>query len=130
MKNTTYPNWVYLQIIPSGQVTISSMFDQDLCKKAILKGSYEWKKHTLQRMAERNVLQAEIIEVILQGELIGKYDDDKPFPSALFFKMIKQRPLHVVVAVNKVELFASIITVYEPSIEIFETDFKTKKKLR
>ena len=106
------------------------MFDQELCKKAILEGNYEWKKHTLQRMAERNVLQGEIIEVVLQGELLNSYNFDKPFPSALFFKIVNQRPLHVVVASNKEESLASIITVYEPSIEIFETDFKTKKKLK
>jgi Domain of unknown function (DUF4258) len=81
-------------------------------------------------MAERDVLQAEIIEVVLQGELVTTYDNDKPFPSALFFKMVNQRPLHVVVAFDKESLFASIITVYEPSIEIFETDFKTKRKLQ
>ena len=35
--------------------------------------------------------------------------------------------MHVVVAINKDVFFASIITVYEPSPEIFESDFKTKE---
>ena len=73
------------------------MFDPDLCRKAILEGNYEWRKHTLQRMAERNVLQSDVIEVVLQGEQLGTYDNDKPFPSALFFKNCESRPLHVVV---------------------------------
>lgn len=106
------------------------MFDQNLCRKAILEGNYEWRKHTIQRMAERGVLQAEVIEVVLQGDLINTYDNDKPHPSALFFRMVNQRPLHVVVAINKDESLASIITVYEPSLEIFEADFKTKKKIK
>jgi hypothetical protein len=106
------------------------MFDRDRCVKAIAAGNYEWKKHTLQRMAERDVLQTEIIEVVLQGELITTYDKDRPFPSALFFKIVNRRPLHVAVAIDKENSFASIITVYEPSIEIFETDFKTKRKLK
>lgn len=105
------------------------MFDLSLCRKAILNGDYEWRKHTLQRMAERNVLQSEIIEVLLEGEQINTYDNDKPFPSALFFKIVNQRPIHVVVAINKLKAFASIVTVYEPSLEIFEPDFKTKKRI-
>jgi Domain of unknown function (DUF4258) len=105
------------------------MFDLNLCRKAISNGDYEWRKHTLQRIAERSVLQAEIVEVLLQGEQINTYDNDKPFPSALFFKIVNKRPIHVVVAIDKVNVFASIITVYEPSLEIFEADFKTKKKL-
>jgi hypothetical protein len=109
-------------------VYLKYMFDQNLCKRAVLEGNYEWRKHTLQRMAERGVLQSEIIEVILQGEQISSYDNDKPFPSALFFKMVNQRPLHAVVAINKTEMRASIITVYEPSLEIFEPDYRTKKK--
>ena len=35
-----------------------------------------------------------------------------------------------VVAVNKAEPFAFIISVYEPSLEIFEPDYKTKRKLK
>ncbi len=42
------------------------MFDEYLCRRAILNGNYEWRKHTLKRMAERNVLQSEITEVVLQ----------------------------------------------------------------
>jgi Domain of unknown function (DUF4258) len=118
----------YLIIFNSENYIFRLMFDLILCKRAIAGGNYEWRKHTLQRMAERDVLQADVIEVILQGELIKRYDADKPFPSALFFKTVNQRPLHVVVAINKAEAFAFIVTVYEPSLEIFEPDFKTKKK--
>jgi hypothetical protein len=45
-----------------------------------------------------------------------------------FLSIVNQRPLHVVAAINKENIFAFIITVYEPSLEIFEQDFKTKKK--
>jgi Domain of unknown function (DUF4258) len=106
------------------------MFDINLCRKAILDGSYEWRKHTLQRMAERNILQSDIIEVVLQGEVIKNYDDDKPFPSGLLFRIVNRRPLHVVVALDNSDVMAFIVTVYEPSAEFFEPDFKTKKKGR
>lgn len=104
------------------------MFDESICKKAILNGDFEWRKHTIQRMAERNVMQDEVIE-ILEGEVIAKYDDDKPFPSALYLKFIDFRHLHVVVSIDIDASFAYIITVYEPNLDTFESDYKTKKKL-
>lgn len=30
----------------------------------------EWRKHVLQRLAERDILQAEVLEVLMAGELI------------------------------------------------------------
>jgi hypothetical protein len=68
------------------------MFDETICKTAILNGNYEWRKHTVQRMAERNGLQSEVIAVILSGKMISTYDSDKPFPSALFFKYSEPTP--------------------------------------
>ena len=44
----------------------------------------EWRKHVLQRLAERNILQSEVLKVLLAGELIEDYPDDKPFPRLCF----------------------------------------------
>ena len=48
-------------------------------RKAVRKGNYEWKKHTLIRLAERNISQDAILEVILKGEVIEDYPEDQPF---------------------------------------------------
>ncbi len=39
-------------------------------REAIKRGNYEWRKHTLIRMAERNIAQRMVLEVILEGEII------------------------------------------------------------
>ena len=107
---------------------MTATFDFDKFRKSILSGRIEWRKHTLQRLAERMIKQDEALDVLLSGECIQEYPDDKPYPSALFLH-ISNRPLHVVAAFDAVNNFVYIITVYEPKSEFFESDFKTRKKL-
>lgn len=97
-------------------------------KLAIKNGNIEWRKHVLQRMLERNIDRADVKAVIIEGEMIESYEDDKLFPSALFFKFIADRPLHTVAAFDEKQNKAYIITGYEPNLEIFESDYKTRKK--
>jgi hypothetical protein len=101
---------------------------RELIQKAIENNSIEWRKHALQRMFERFISRKDVKEIILSGEIIEEYQDDKPFPSALFFKMINNRPLHSVVAFDESEQKLFVITAYEPTFEKFEPDFKTRKK--
>ena len=82
----------------------------------------------LTRAAERNILQAAVLDVLLSGERIRDYPEDKPFASALFLGYHERRPLHVVASVDEAAKHAFIITVYEPSLEMFEADYKTKRK--
>jgi hypothetical protein len=39
-----------------------------------------------------------ILEVILNGEIIEDYSQDKPFPSCLIFKIVNGKPYHIVVS--------------------------------
>ena len=98
-------------------------------QEAIRARSMEWRKHVLQRMAERNISQASVLAVLLAGERIRDYREDKPFASALFLGYAGSRPLHVVAALDETTGQAFIVTVYEPSLEVFEADYKTKRKL-
>ena len=100
----------------------------DKLKIAVKANNIEWRKHVFQRMLERNIERADVKRVIIDGELIENYEDDKPFPSALFFKIINNRPLHALVAFDEELNKTYIITSYEPNLEIFESDYKTRKK--
>lgn len=96
--------------------------------EAIAAGRIEWRKHVLQKLAERGISQQAVREVLLRGERIRDYTEDKPFPSALFLDYVSGRPLHVVAACDEVIRQAFVITAYEPSLEIFEADYRTKRK--
>ena len=103
-------------------------FDLAVFRAAITAGNIEWRKHVLQKLSERGIPQQAVREVLLHGERIRDYTDDKPFPSALFLGYHSGKPLHVVAACNETNQFAFIITAYEPSLEIFEPDYRTRRK--
>jgi hypothetical protein len=77
-------------------------------------------------MFQRKVSNADVQDVVENGEVIRKYPDDKPYPSRLILGWRGKRPLHVVAADHDDETI--IITVYEPDPAIWEADFKRKKK--
>ena len=103
-------------------------FDLADFREAIAAGRIEWRKHVLQKLAERLISQQVVREVLLKGERIRDYTEDKPFPSALFLGYFSGKPLHVVAACDETNRKAFVITAYEPSLDIFESDYRTKRK--
>ena len=82
--------------------------------------------HVIRRCKERNIDSGSIINVIMHGEIIKQYEDDKPFPSCLLLGMsVNGKYLHVVVASDAINLH--IITAYYPNPDEWESDFKTRK---
>jgi hypothetical protein len=68
------------------------------------------------------------MEVLERGDPIEEYPDDTPFPSALFFAVVGGRPLHAVAAHDATADWTYIITAYEPSLEEFEPNFRTRRR--
>ena len=69
-----------------------------------------------------------VIQVLKFGECIEDYPNDFPFSSALFLRWRGDRPLHIVAALNESVPKAFVITAYEPDLEHFEPDYKTRRK--
>jgi len=84
-----------------------------------------YREHALKRMFERSITADAVEAIVADGEIIREYLEDKPFASYLFLGYIENRPIHVVA--SKGEEICYIITVYEPDLEIWNEDFKTKK---
>ncbi|MEO8429121.1 MAG: DUF4258 domain-containing protein [Verrucomicrobiota bacterium] len=103
--------------------------DLDKLREAVREGRVEWRKHVLQKLAERGIFQQTVLEVLLTGERIRNYTEDRPFPSALFLGYVASKPLHVVAACDEAGKCAFIITAYEPSLDVFEPDYRTRKKV-
>jgi len=91
------------------------------CKKLIFSG------HAVQRMFERGISPANVREIVESGEIISEYPDDIPYPSKLILGYVGKRPIHLVLGYNEVEQTCIAITVYEPSKDIWEDDFKEKR---
>lgn len=75
----------------------------------------------------RGLSRSDVFTVLLAGEQIEDYPNDKPFPSALFMGWTTNEPLHVVAAFDSASQWAYIITTYRPDLEHFEPDFKTRR---
>ena len=90
--------------------------------------TYTFRVHAIQKMFERKISRDDVVHVIETGEVIRRYDDDKPFPSQLLLGWVGKRPLHVVAAITITPEGTIIITAYEPDADIWESDFKNKKE--
>ena len=96
-------------------------------RHAVIAGTVEWQRHSLERMMERGISRASVKQVLLDGELIEDYVDDRPFPSALFLGLQEAKPLHVVAAFDERSGMCYIITAYHPDEEHFSPDFRTRR---
>jgi hypothetical protein len=99
----------------------------DLLRLAVAEGRIQWRKHVLEKLAERGIQQETVRQVLLTGERIRDYADDRPFPSALFLGYANAKPIHVVAALDAVNRYTFIITAYEPSLDVFEADYRTRR---
>jgi hypothetical protein len=85
------------------------------------------KKHCVLRMRQRRISVNEFKEAMLHGEIVEYYEDDYPLPSALILGFTaSKRPLHAVVALDQSEIIR-VITLYEPSIELWDEQFKNRR---
>ncbi len=101
--------------------------DFSILRKAAEAGRIEWRKHALQMLLERGLSREDILHVLLEGEQIHKYDDDRPYPSALFLGYPGGKPVHVVASCDDATGTAFIITAYQPSLTRFESDYRTRR---
>jgi hypothetical protein len=103
--------------------------DRNKLRDAIEHGRIEWLRHAFERMMERNISRDTVKEVLLNGEIIEDYPDDKPYPTALLLGMVKGEPFHVVAALDSENTRCFVITAYKPDLEHFEPDYKTRRSL-
>ena len=88
-----------------------------------------FKKHSILRMRQRDISVEEFKEAMAHAEVIQFYDDDRPFPSALVLGFTTSgRPLHAVVALDEENEQIWIITLYEPSVENWNEEFKERRE--
>ncbi len=78
-------------------------------------------------MVERKISGADIRTIVESGETLNEYPDDTPYPSKLILGYIGSRPIHLILGYNETEQTCIVITVYQPSKNIWEDDFKEKR---
>jgi len=84
--------------------------------------------HAITRMFDRGLSKADVIIAIRSGETLFDYPDDLPYPSRLLLGLVRDTPVHVVVARDKKGYACYVVTAYIPSSELWHVDFKTRKE--
>ncbi len=89
---------------------------------------YVFRIHAVRRMFQRGIDEKEIKDILDSGETIEEYPDDIPFPSRLVLGWSGRRPIHVVAADNEESREKIVITIYEPSLDQWDSEFKRRKQ--
>jgi len=86
---------------------------------------YDVSAHAEAKLAERDIAHDEIEQAMINPTLLEDYPIDKYGPSCLILGFTAEnRPLHVVLAYPP---GVKIITAYVPSLDEWESDYKTRK---
>ncbi|MGK7945402.1 MAG: DUF4258 domain-containing protein [Microcystaceae cyanobacterium] len=89
----------------------------DKIRQQLRSGEFEFTRHALKRLVERNISRQEIQETGNNAIIIENYPDDKYSPSCLMLGLtIRQRPLHLQVS-RANSYILTIITLYEPNAQ-------------
>ena len=94
--------------------------------EALKLGNIEWRKHSLERMLERDISRVEVKNALLHGEIIESYETDVPFASALFFHS-DSKTIHVVASLDEVSSTVYVVTAYVPDTTHFYDDLKRRR---
>ncbi|MGC8810740.1 MAG: DUF4258 domain-containing protein [bacterium] len=94
-------------------------------KKRVVSGDYRFTIHAFERCVERNISPNEIKNVIISGEIIENYPEDKYGPSCLICGITESgKILHVQCSIEPVW----IITVYDPTLKPEEWDENFRRR--
>lgn len=84
--------------------------------------------HADKRLKERGFTLEEVIEASESFEIIKMYEDDNPFPSYLILgKTLSGTNFHLVLAYDQEDEEVILITIYEPSLDEWEPNLKTRR---
>ena len=79
-------------------------------------------------MFERSISVADVQQIVQSGKVIEDYPEDTPYPSCLILGIIRGRPLHVVVGMDRDSSRAIVVTVYEPDPGQWEPGFERRRR--
>jgi hypothetical protein len=103
------------------------VIDIQSIREKMEKGKYRISFTHTEKLRERKIGIAELEEAISIGEVIEAYLDDPRGPSCLILGFTHQgRSLHIVCGDLEAERIL-VITAYEPSLEAWEEDWKTRR---
>ena len=100
----------------------------EFIKSCIRRGRVHWTYHVNMRLKGRFIAREAILSSVDSYEIIEEYPKDKYLPSYLIYARYQNQIVHIQIAVNTKNDRVIIITAYEPTIDQWEEDFKTRRQ--
>lgn len=95
--------------------------------QSVSQGQYRYTIHGAQQIIARNLKRLEVEEAIRSGEIIEDYPDHHYGPACLILGKTREgKAVHLVCSQQGI---VDIITVYEPDLIDWESDFKHRRKV-
>ena len=88
----------------------------------------EYKRHAVKRMAEWSISTKDVAFVLEHGEIIEDYPEDQRGHSCLMLGTVDGRPVHICVGIANIPEMCEIITVYEPTLDMWQDDYRTRRR--
>jgi len=105
--------------------------DIDFIQRHIRGKNFYITYHAFLMMNERNINRSEMLQSLYYGEIIERNPKSKPYPSFLVLGRLKSGdPLHIKCSKAPFGKRLRIVTIYEPSEQEWEKDYKIRKKKR
>lgn len=106
---------------------MANRIDLEIIRDFLREDKFIISNHARVRTFQRNISTDDIKNVILLGEVIESYPNDKPCPSALILGFLRTIAIHVVLAQCRDHV--RIITVYLPKADKW-ADYKIRKGIK
>jgi hypothetical protein len=87
-----------------------------------------YRVHARQSMFTRSISDECIEHIIQNGDVIEDYPNAFPFPAKLLLGSCNGRSIHVVAAANNSKQQVIVITAYEPTLDKWMPDMRTRRK--
>jgi hypothetical protein len=84
--------------------------------------------HARQSMFTRSISDECVEYIVRNGEVIEVYPHAFPFPAKLLLGWCLGRAIHIVAAEVSSQQLVIVITAYEPTLNKWEPDMKTRRK--
>lgn len=81
------------------------------------------------RLEGRSIPRKAVLASVDTYEIIENYPEDKYLPSYLIYAKYIEQIIHIQIAADIENDNVRIITTYKPSLDKWEEDFKTRRKL-
>ena len=101
----------------------------DFIKSCIRRRRIRWTYHVNMRLKGRFIPREAILSTADTYEIIEQYSEDKYLPSYLVYAEYKGQIIHAQIATDLEDDNVTIVTVYKPSPDKWEKDYKTRRTL-